>query len=500
MLKGIRGWVFGLIALRLLFMALFPVFGDEAYYIYWGQHPAGGYYDLPPMVGWLLVPFVKLSLHPFVLRIPNFLIWLLATFGVYEWVLRESNRERATWAALAFAFLPLPFLAVINFPDVPLLYTGFFAAYFFYRGVKDAFIRFTGIDLLISGALWGAAFLSKYFAVFLIPAVGLWFLLEKKKKWSALLWWTVGALPFVFQHVWWNREHCWANFVFNLITRQKAFDGTVVETTGLFLLYLLLVSAPILFRSSFKRPFFRSSAERLLFLLWSVPVGIFLMTALVGRGQGLHWLMFLTPFFVGWLALRLDLKTLMKASRNAMVMSSGLGAVLLLAVLLPDQMLSRFFEHRFKFEYQFAFHPDKFVQAILPKVQEGILFTEGYTFSSVLNYELQRHAPEVARPVGVWGSGSRFGRVFDWTAPDWKKLDGETMIIITPGLLDLSKWLTMFHHVDREEVLVGGVSIHIARGMKLNAKEYIQREVRKPVYEFYPEFAAGTCSLKTDIK
>ena len=33
-----------------LWMVL-PMTGDEAYFVFWGGDPAGGYYDHPPVVG-----------------------------------------------------------------------------------------------------------------------------------------------------------------------------------------------------------------------------------------------------------------------------------------------------------------------------------------------------------------------------------------------------------------------------------------------------------------
>ena len=40
----LRGW---------LPLAL-PITGDEAYFYWWGVYPELGYYDHPPMVGWLI--------------------------------------------------------------------------------------------------------------------------------------------------------------------------------------------------------------------------------------------------------------------------------------------------------------------------------------------------------------------------------------------------------------------------------------------------------------
>jgi len=130
-------------------MAFFPVLGDEAYYFYWGMHPAGGYYDLPPMIGWWLTPFVKLALIPLCLRLPNLVAWFLVSASIYEWLSHALARPRAKLIAASFALLPVPFLAVLMFPDIPLLFFSYFSAYMFFRAAtvekkSKAFLFFFG--------------------------------------------------------------------------------------------------------------------------------------------------------------------------------------------------------------------------------------------------------------------------------------------------------------------------------------------------------------------
>ena len=239
-------WGAALLALiKISLAAVFPVFGDEAYYIFWGSHPAGGYYDLPPMVGWWLALLTQFSLNPLWLRIFNLLTAFLVALGLYEITLPLLGKSRAPMASLLFLFLPLPFLTVISFPDVPLLLFGFLSSLLFFKGVQNSKLRFSP-EVFLSGSLWGAAFLSKYFAVFLLPAFVIWFALVQGRRMRDVFLFALGATPFVFQHLWWNRNHCWANFVFNLITRQKVYEGSVYQTFGFFLVYLVLVGGPIL--------------------------------------------------------------------------------------------------------------------------------------------------------------------------------------------------------------------------------------------------------------
>ena len=42
------------LALKSWIAVVFPITGDEAFFYWWGVYPDWGYYDHPPMVGWLI--------------------------------------------------------------------------------------------------------------------------------------------------------------------------------------------------------------------------------------------------------------------------------------------------------------------------------------------------------------------------------------------------------------------------------------------------------------
>ena len=487
-------------------MALVPVLGDEAYYFYWGMHPSGGYYDLPPMIGWWLAPFAKISLAPFWLRIPNLVSLVLMSASIYEWLAHGIAKTRAKLIAAAFFILPLPFLGVVMFPDIPLLFFSYFSAYLFFRAatLKDG----SAVSFLFSGALLGAAVLSKYFAGFLIPAYLFWFFTRRERNFKGLAWFIVGGLPFAFQHYLWNETHCWANIVFNFVTRQGASDGPLYQVLGLFALYIVLVSSPFFWTA------FRSKLQfdlkndvqntnwilylsQFLGLLWVVPLGIFALTAFSGRGQGLHWLLFILPFFVMWCGLRLDEVRLNRAFKFLVPFTGSLAVLGLVLAIFPYPILKPFFQNRLQFEFAHLTHREAFIQAILPDIRANdAVFTEGYTFSSILNYDLQRYARasgQALPEVSVWGSGSRFGRVFDWTS-DFAALDGKRILIVTPGWFAGDVWPPYFKNFTRFERDFEGTHFHITLTDGFNAALYLKAEFRKPVETYYRNVGSG-CSI-----
>jgi hypothetical protein len=501
MVKALVPLTAALVVLKIAVAAVIPVFGDEAYYLLWGLHPAGGYYDLPPMIGWWLAPLVKISLNPLWLRTLNLLAGLLPAFTLYEWLQPKVGRDRAVGAAALFFFLPLPFLSVISFPDVPLMLFSFFSAFLYQRAQENREGRWP-LEGFFSGIFWGCAFLSKYFAIFLLPVFILLFLLDRGRRWRNAIAFVLGALPFVAQHVLWNRDHCWSNFVFNLVTRQRVNEGTVGETLGAFIAYSAIVSAPLSLSILF-RPFERSQSgpdregarelERFFLLLGGFPLLVFLATAALGRGQGLHWLLFLTPFWCAWAALRFPLARLRLAMRFSAGFSLILGGAVLVAFLFPGKVLEPIFLKRYGFEYRLLTKTREFV-AELKGPLSGVeaVFTGGYTLSSELEYLFRREG--LPASFHVLGEGSRFGRTFDWIT-DYSKLEGKRVAIVTPGFFFRENWERFFARLEVHIKSFEGVDYMFVVGEGFRATEY-REEVALPANRrFYPPFLPGRCAL-----
>lgn len=481
---------FGL--LKLGIALVLPVFGDEAYYVYWGSSFSGGYYDLPPMIGWWLWPLLKVSAHPLWLRLFNLLAPVLIALGLYEWLRESIGGEKARNAALLFLLLPLPFLSVISFPDVPLMFFSFFSALLFYRGVKR---QASGIslDLLLAGSLWGAAFLSKYFAVFLLPAFLIWAWPRARSPWAGVASFTLGAAPFLLQHVLWNSRHCWANFMFNLVSRQRVDEGSVLRTTGGFLLNLAAVSLPLLVSAAVSRGPGFGGLTRFFALLLGTPLMIFLVTALLGRAQGFHWLLFLTPFAAAWSALRLREERLLRAVRVSAVMAGALGLAMLVVFAFPSRLLPAPVRERNPFDFSIAAYPEEFQATIAPRIRDAErIFTESYSRSSVLNHLRLRYGgiPQ----AGVWMSGSRFGRTFDWRV-DWGALEGKTIAFLKPGAINGSLYSPYFasHEVLSEESEGAGFQILLGRGFR--ARDFWRERVRPELEGFYPAGPGAGCPI-----
>jgi len=153
----------------------------------------------------------------------------------------------------------------------------------------------------------------------------------------------------------------------------------------------------------------------------------------------------------------------------------------------------------FPSEYQIAFHGKDWAEKIASELntsmwgETDLVVTDGYSQASVLDHELHRYflkdffwSQASLPPVGVWGVGSRFGRVFDWTV-DFSKFEGKNVAFVR------APW--WFHHY---EPVLWGITCESERikwtkilafmGRGFYAKRYIA-QVMKPTWErHYPPF------------
>ena len=119
---------------RLWLSAVFPFTGDEAYFWIWGVKPDLGYYDHPPMVGWILALTHRLSSEVWVQRLPATL--LPTVLALMLWTsLRRFDQHKAALAASAFALVPIEFWNAFITTDMPLVLFSVAAALCFWRAL-----------------------------------------------------------------------------------------------------------------------------------------------------------------------------------------------------------------------------------------------------------------------------------------------------------------------------------------------------------------------------
>lgn len=216
-------WFWLLISLFLIgnIIALFAVgvHPDEAYYWVWSEKLRAGYFDHPPMVAWEIRFFTAIfGDKAWVIRLPAVLAWAAINISVYL-IARDvfPRQPRAGWLAVLVA-TSLPLYQVgfhIVTPDAPYL---LFTALSFWA-IYVALTRDPRWWLL-TGIFGGLSLLSKYIAVLFPAAVFLALIFSKKGRRHFLTpwpWLAVVIAALVFSPVvYWNAQHDWVSFLFQL--------------------------------------------------------------------------------------------------------------------------------------------------------------------------------------------------------------------------------------------------------------------------------------------
>src|SRR6478736_4987260 len=208
--------ILALAALRLVAAAFTPITFDEAYYWMWSKSLAGGYYDHPPMVafvirlGTMIAGDTELGV-----RLASILLALPMSWEVYHAaaVLFGGRQVAATAVILLNVTLMAAVGTMIVTPDAPLLVASSFLLFSLAKVLETG----RGAWWLAVGLATGAALLSKYTALFFGPAILIWLLaVPKLRRWLISPWLYLGGLVALLMFapvIMWNADHHWVSFI-----------------------------------------------------------------------------------------------------------------------------------------------------------------------------------------------------------------------------------------------------------------------------------------------
>jgi len=230
--------IVALTVLRLVGAIWTPLTFDEAYYWTWSRHLAGGYYDHPPAVafvirlGTLIVGDTELGV-----RLVSILLALPMSFAVYRTaaILFGGQRLAASATILLNVTLMAAVGTLIVTPDSPLLVASSFVLFSLAKVLETG----RGVWWLAVGLAVGIALLSKYTALFFGPAILIWLVsVPKMRKWLISPWpylCAVVAFAIFSPVILWNADHQWVSFVKQLgrsrvVEFNPAFLGELIPT------------------------------------------------------------------------------------------------------------------------------------------------------------------------------------------------------------------------------------------------------------------------------
>lgn len=485
-----------ILAFKLWLSAVFPFTGDEAYFAYWGALPDYGFYDHPPMVGWLLHLLLALSGAEWVLRLPATLLPFAIAAGIW-FVLRRADETKAGLAALAFLMLPHNVMNVFITTDTPLALFSFASALAFWLGIT----RRSRGWCAAAGAFLGLAFLSKYFAVLLGLAYVAYvaFSPRGRRDWGALALVALGSLPFAALNAAWNYEHCWANLMFNVYNRHET-AGWSWKTPLVYAACVLYVLSPVaLWQLARQRSAVAAAlaqpATRFFFVAFAFPFCFFALLSAV-KQIGLHWVFSFVPFFfvaAGWMLSREQL-------RRSVLYLGVLSAVHAVAIVTASQLpLETWKASRFYDGVVFHVRIHDVLRELEPYAKEFEFAADGYSPAVTASYYTRRKGvarlplPNSVLPADAGGADGKYFFVFgpassharhDDILTDFRRLDGKNILVLRKNPPEDAAYSPYFRSVEYRSFALSGAQFYLVLGRGFDFVAY-RENVLKPVRDRY---------------
>lgn len=477
----------GSLLLRFWLAVSFPITGDEAFFYWWGVYPDWGYYDHPPMVGWVIALMrVLLGDTVWAIRLPAVLLPLIVGGGLW-WALKPVNPVRAAWAVLLFWLAPTNWLLMFITTDIPLMaWSAFSVAALMHAERRAALDRRAYALYALSGLLLGCAFLSKYFAAVLGLTYLVYFVLYRRQRWTGLLLLVLCAVPAAIINIDYNMSHGWSNIMFNVYNRNA--DEVFAWSKPLTYLGMMfyLVTPVVAWVGWRQRKALTAAARqhRLLACLVLVPFLFFLFLA-AKKVIGLHWVLSFYPFGFAFLAFALAPKQLATCAKGLALFTAL--HVLVVAGLYTTHLdtwrtvkpLSRIYPQVIR-SYQTAQILDKLSS---PGV---VLMADAYTPASIYGFERRTYMP-------VFGVG-RFHARQDDMLVDFSVYQGKTIRVIMMEPPDLSAYAPYFDAVQTIKITQSGVNFYAVEGSNFKYETYRAQVLGDIFKSFYniPSFLSMT--------
>ena len=463
------------IGLKIWLLFAWPLLGNEAYWIGLADHAALGYYDQPPMLGWLLAIMQTQSDALWWYRSVGFLSAVALSWGIFVLLsVAEPSlvfRRRHMLAALAFFVSPASLFLITTSPHALLALFGFAGVAFY----AVAVIRRAPLWAAFAGLFLGAALLSSPWAMVLFLGLVVFSVFHYAKVgWLAPVLagtgvFALGAIGFAY-----NFTHCWNHVLYGVfLPLEEAQFG--YENLLAFLAVVLLFIGPWsvwYWRRCGARytGIWQSDIGRV--VSWSaLPyLGVLLLVSL-WHSVGLHWPILAIP--VAWLVFRaLPEAALLGLFRWSAACS--LVIVGLVAMFLQDP--ARWLGPNDRHSLALFTQTEQACAAIAPI--EGPLFTLGQSSQAVIGVACKR--PQ----THIFASLSKFGREDDLNV-DLKALDGAQLHLLLLGQDELVRIEPFFESIETQPIAVGASSYLLAKATGFRYDAYRTQILTPVVRRFY---------------
>ncbi len=475
--------LFIILFFKLLILSFIPLTGDEAYFIKWGQNLSSGYYDHPPIVGWLIYLMSYASENYIFFRLFAFFTTLTTAFVIYKIAITyKVEKEKALFTSLIFLISPIDILLSLMTNDVALLFFGSLGTLFLiYSLEKKEWLR----DSALAGVFLGLAFLSKYFAAFLMISLLIFALsVYKTKAIKNVLLITFIISLFIAQNLYFNYNSCWNNILFNFFARTE-HNSYNIKTVLTYFVLTAYIFTPWGVYYLFKARFKNSKLLKLLLSILALAFFIFFAVSLKNK-VGLHWFLLFTPFMY-LLFTFTDKDTLKKLFKYNARFTYIHIAILMFAILTPKSLL----ENHKKYSDILLYTNPQEVCKVIDKMKDQRIFTFSYSSASVLNYHCKKE-------ITVLFSKSKYGRMDDKLL-DVRELSGKTITLFNKKPISEDKVKGVCKDFSSNLIDIQGAKFYVAECKKFNYELYKKNYLDYQNEKFYniPSWLpVGKCYFK----
>jgi len=494
-------WSWGLVLLISVMLQLaMPIVSDEAYFIAWGKTLSAGYYDHPPLPGWISFVLrqgetaLGLQMHGLFHR-----LFALALGGGALWLvsrrLRVMDAAGQTTALVALALIPGSLVLFNLYLNDTLLV---FLTLVFVLSTEAAYSAETRNwrAVVVAGVSFGAVLLTKYNGAVIylgiVLALTTWprgrrFLFGQMVVISL-----IALVPFGW-HLWWNYNHCSINLVFNFLSRNSHAAGYGPLRL---VLSMILMSGLAAFAALWGMWRATRLSKPLGFFSRSLAASLLLMLALslLQQDFGANWgapLGFMAVLALGEMSLEREM-------RWSVIAGYGLSAVILLPLGLLLMALHFDFVRSSVLvgpakAYSADLHLDidagTLPDALRPFAKNRVLVT--------LEYGLGAGFDNAGFTETTVMSKSVFGRNQDLMT-DFRMLDGRDMIVIPNGpTVAMGTFSRLFDSVEVLDVSTTRRQYHILIGHGFKYNIYRKNWILPVISMYYDQSAipVGACYM-----
>ena len=458
---------------KFIILATLPITGDEAYFVKWADHLSDGYYDHPPMVGWLIY-FMNFISDSFIFyRIFAFISTLVVAYVIYKILeLYKIDKIKSQFIALIFLVSPIDILMTLFTNDTALVLFGAMGTLFLLYSFEYTkhYIRYS----ILAGIFLGFSFLSKYFAGFLLVSLLLFALfVYGKKVIKNILIVTLVVSVFIAQNLYFNYNSCWNNIMFNFFARtaSDSFHISYLEVYFSFIIYLISPWG-LYFIIKDRRYKIDQKLVKLIWFVLILALAIFFKVSLTHR-VGLHWFLLFIPF--GFLLFAyLTQEHLDKLFRYNFIWSLVHIVLMLTIIFIPKS----YFSNNKQYSNIILFTQTPKICKALDQYDPKKLFATGYTPAAVLSYHCKKD-------IKMLFNNSKFGRLDDKLLDVRTLKDQDLVLFRTKKISQTSDIAKVCQELDTQILEIDDAKFYISRCKKFDYKKYKQYYLDVQKKKFY---------------